>query len=309
MPRGTTTCLICNAALSYLQQVQGERFCGERCRGKHTTLRPHQVCLVCGRPLSPRELGVGVCASLECRHEVEEQKRERERRRLEALEERAGELRDREAKALGLQEPETYRPTVIPSFRARITNLAERRRRAFRDGVNRLISKASASLAASSPSEAGPLAPPASSVAPAPEVQAVLNGACALCQGFCCGRGGDHAYLTVETIRRYMVQHPGQRPRDVLAAYLDRMGSKTFEGSCLFHVPGGCGLPRDMRSDTCNRFFCEGLKGFQQGLTGQDPARGFFVSTSGDAIRAAAFCDEDGPRVVRLPPVPDQEEP
>ena len=68
---------------------------------------------------------------------------------------RAGELRDREAERLGLVELETYLPAVIPVFERRVTNLPERRRRRFRDFLNRLISEATEGRASSSPSDAG----------------------------------------------------------------------------------------------------------------------------------------------------------
>jgi hypothetical protein len=207
----------------------------------------------------------------------------------------------------GLQEPESYTPTVLPSSRATITDLPKHRLHAFREFVNRLIGVAGLPTAFPSPSEAGRPPAPVSPAAPAPEVQAVLNGACALCQGFCCGNGGNHAYLTVETIRLYMVKHPDQGPHEVLAAYLGRIRNDTVAGSCIFHQAGGCGLPREMRSDTCNRHFCEGLTEFQKGLTGRETARAFFVATAGEAILAAAFCNADGSRLVPLSPPTDQD--
>jgi hypothetical protein len=296
------SCLMCDASLSDLQVLQKARFCGERCRRQYATMSPGQHCKVCGRRLSLRESVTGFCASLECRYKADESYRERQRQEQAARQQRAGELRARQAEVLGLEEPETYLPAIIPFSRRRVTNLADRRRRAFRDHLNGLISEASESRASSSPSDAGLPTEPAPPGARALELQAVLGRACALCQGFCCGNGGNHAYLTVATIRRYMAQHPGQRPRDVLAAYLDRVGNKTCEGSCIFHQSGGCSLPRAMRSDTCNQYYCYGLTQFQQGLTVEDPARGFFVLMSGDAIKAATFCDEDGSQIVDLPP-------
>jgi hypothetical protein len=182
---------------------------------------------------------------------------------------------------------------IIPASDRWVTNLAQRRRGTFRDHVNRLIGEAGAGRAASCPSQVGPPAVPLPSEAAEPGVQAVLGRECAVCRGSGCRQGGNHAFLTVATIRRYMSQHPEHRPRDVLAAYLGRVGNKTFEGSCIVHQPGGCSLPRDMRSDTCNRFVCRSLTEFRQGLTGPDPPRGFFVSMSGDKILGAAFCDEE----------------
>ncbi len=201
---------------------------------------------------------------------------------------------------LGIQEPDTYRLTVIPTLRWRITNLPERRRRAFRDGLNRLISAASAHPAAHAPM-------PEPVVSPAPEIQAVLGRACALCQGFCCRAGGNHAYLTVETIRRYMAEHPDLRPRDVLAAYLGRVGPKTVEKSCVFHGPEGCRLSRDMRSDTCNEFYCGGLNELRSSQNDQEPVRAFFVAMAGATILTAAFCDQNESRVVPLTSVTDEE--
>jgi hypothetical protein len=46
------------------------------------------------------------------------------------------------------------------------------------------------------------------------------------------------------------------RPRDVLAAYLDRLVHRTETHSCVNHGANGCSLPREMRSDTCNDFYC-----------------------------------------------------
>jgi hypothetical protein len=300
MLRSVTSCLMCAAPLSDLQQLQKAGFCGERCRWQYATMPPGRQCAVCGRRLSLGESVAGLCSSPECRHKAGEPARERQRQEDAARKQRAGEFRDRQAEVLGLDEPETYRPAVIPAFRRRVTNLADRRRRAFRDHLNRLISEASESRAPSTPNDAGPPAVSAPTGILAPELQVIMGGACALCQGFCCAEGNDHAYLTVATIRRYVSQHPGQRPRDVLAAYLDRVGNKTFEGSCIFHQPGGCNLPPAMRSDTCNRYFCQGLTEFRQGSTAQDRPRGFFVSMSGDVIRAAAFCDEETSRVVSV---------
>jgi hypothetical protein len=295
---------MCDAPLSDLQRLQEATFCGEPCRWQYATLPPGRRCVVCGRRLSLRESAAGLCGSLECRHRLGEPGRERQRQESVALKQRAGELRDRGARALGLGEPETYRPAVIYASRRRVTNLPDRRRRAFRDRLNRLITEAGESRASSPGQAVLPVVPePSETVVPAPQV--VLGRACAVCGGFCCEHGKNHAYLTAATIRRYMAQHPDQRPRDVLAAYLGRVGNKTFAGSCIFHQPGGCNLPREMRSDTCNQYFCPGLIEFQQGLTAREPARGFFVSMSGDEVLGAAFCDEETSRIVGVSPESD----
>ncbi len=79
-----------------------------------------------------------------------------------------------------------------------------------------------------------------------------------------------------------------------------------MEGSCILHGPAGCALPREMRADICNQFYCAGLKEFQKGLTQEGPIRVFLAAAEGDTVTDAAFCDENGSRTVPVPPPDDQ---
>jgi hypothetical protein len=147
--------------------------------------------------------------------------------------------------------PDRFQRLTLPRGPSQQSNLAQRRRRRYRDLLNRLIAQAVVSQAP----------PPDLSEHVSPPVQdegaAQLAGqVCALCQGGCCTKGGDSAYLSVDTIRRVMALHPQWRPRDVLSAYLDRLSAKTQTGSCINHTEQGCSLPREMRSDTCNHYLC-----------------------------------------------------
>ena len=113
--------------------------------------------------------------------------------------------------------------------------------------------------------------------------------------------GFTHAYLTLETIRRYMTAHPDQRPRKVLAAYLDAIGNQTYAGSCVYHQADGCSLPRAMRADICNQFFCRGLLELQQKLLSTGLFRSFVVAATDDAIQRAALIHEDQMLIAPLP--------
>ncbi len=301
------TCLNCGLILSQLQQACGTRFCGDRCRFQHSTLAPHEVCVSCGRRLSPHQFGERLCENLVCRRQLEERTRESERLRLEVLRQEAERLLNREAEVLGVAQPDHYSLVIIPAVRRLLVPLDERRSRAFRETVSRLISEAAERLS-------HPPCAPASqqavdqAVQASPSVTAVTGQACALCRGWCCANGGNHAYLKVETLHRYMIEHPEQRPHEVLANYLLHLGDETVEDSCIFHQVDGCALPREMRSDTCNRFYCPGLDEYRQVSSSQSPARGFFAATVGASIIAAAFCDENGARYVSgttdMPPEP-----
>jgi hypothetical protein len=84
----------------------------------------------------------------------------------------------------------------------------------------------------------------------------------------------------------------------VLANYLRHLGDHSIEGSCIFHQVDGCGLPRELRSDTCNRFYCAGLVEYREAASNSDTVQGFFVATVDTTVIAGAFIDEDGARRV-----------
>ena len=292
-PEVTSTCLICQAPLSFWQ-AQNSRLCGRReCEWRYALLRKqHEVCVVCGRPLSARELPTQVCAASACqRAAVVDRGRmvyERNEARYAALIqqeiEQATRLRDQVMAAFGFREPDSFRLAVIPAATARLVKPPERRRRALRDHLNALLSQMAGLSALPLPAEE-----PAQPAKREFRLQAVLSQACACCRGFCCEGGGDHAYLTVETIRRYRAAHPDQRPRDILAAYLERVGPRTVEGSCIYHQANGCALPRAQRADLCNRHFCKALVEFQRDLPMTGPIRSFFVAAHYGVIQAASL--------------------
>jgi hypothetical protein len=80
---------------------------------------------------------------------------------------------------------------------------------------------------------------------------------CATCKGGCCVSGGSNAFLGVETVKRVRRLHPEWSRDRLLGEYLSRLPVETVAGSCVNHSASGCALPREMRSDTCNDFFCD----------------------------------------------------
>ncbi len=93
-------------------------------------------------------------------------------------------------------------------------------------------------------------------------VAAVLTAGCATCRGHCCKGGGDHAYLDERTMARVRRDHPEDDARAIIRLYLDRVAPRSFAGSCLFHGPDGCTLGRELRSELCNSYYCDGLQAF-----------------------------------------------
>ncbi len=300
------TCWICRAPLSFFQ-ARKSRLCGRgECDWRYARLqKQHEICLACGRPLSARELPAQVCANPDCQRaavvdrgrRLYEQNQARDAAFIQQEIEQAEQLHDRVMDAFGFREPDTFPLVVIPASTAKIVNLPEQRRRAFRNHLESLISQADVLPEALPAAEES--APPPPPTARESEIQAVLNKACTCCKGSCCGRGGDDAYLSVETLRRYRAANPDQRPSEVLAAYLERVSDRTVEGSCIYHQADGCALPRAMRADICNQHFCKALLKFQQNLPATGAIRAFFVAASDGAVRTAALVDETQMSIVQ----------
>ncbi len=104
----------------------------------------------------------------------------------------------------------------------------------------------------------------ASPLRPEPEGFAglVARTACALCKGWCCKGGEEHAYLDERTMARVRRARPELDARAVMRLYTDCVPPVNFQDSCVFHAPAGCTLDRGLRSDVCNSYFCSGLGHF-----------------------------------------------
>lgn len=98
-----------------------------------------------------------------------------------------------------------------------------------------------------------------------PDDSTPLAGAlCGFCGGRCCRYGaGSHAFITTELLRRWLASHPGQTAADAAAAYLALLPRQHVARSCPHHGRQGCTLPAAMRSDICNRYACDTLRGLQ----------------------------------------------
>jgi hypothetical protein len=288
------TCVICGVPLVAPDERARPVCRNAACRWRYDSAPRRQCCQVCQAPLAVEELALGVCAHERCRRAwFVERPQQRRREQRAAMEAQACELRARGGRALRVAEPETYAVTVIPRFTERMARLPAGRRRIFRERLREVVDDAFAPDARDTPPSQPP--PPE----PGAEEAAVLGAACARCRGYCCRNGGTHAYLSMATVRRYRAAHPEQGPAEVLAAYLARLPRRTVRGSCVFHGARGCTLPREMRSDVCNRFFCEGLRDFRDALAPGAPVRAFLASASAGEVHAGAFVDRDAVRVVR----------
>ncbi len=88
-----------------------------------------------------------------------------------------------------------------------------------------------------------------------------LNGsACGTCGGVCCNLGGDQAFLNVSKFTEVFAARPDVGPEEIVDEYIAKIPSETFLDSCIFHGLQGCGLTKQQRAITCNRYLCRSLQ-------------------------------------------------
>jgi hypothetical protein len=97
-----------------------------------------------------------------------------------------------------------------------------------------------------------------------------------------------------------MAANPHLRPREVLENYLDRLANRTNQNSCIYHGPQGCFLPRDMRSDTCNRWFCIGANRLRNEIGAEAPAETVLAREADGELRSAAMIVNGETRLMAL---------
>ena len=121
-----------------------------------------------------------------------------------------------------------------------------------------------------------------------------LDAACALCQGHCCLPGGAHAQLGVADIQRYRRRYPEAGPEEVRAAYLDHLPEQTVLLSCVYHGAEGCGLPRWLRSNTCNNLICRGQRLITEGAAAGDTAAVLIAAPRDRPVAVASWQVDTG---------------
>jgi len=237
-----------------------------------TDITPHRsktVCKICRGPLTVhQEVRGGVCDNPRCRNAM-----------LHLGKRRAEEHRAKIANCQGLSHVDDLPLAVVPCYDPSIRNLPEKRRRLFRDHLTLQISRA----VAVSPGELTEDEYPVT-LTPTPPEKAFLTEACRLCRGYCCTQGGTRAWMDAPTIMSHMANHPENRPRHVLEAYLDLLPKKSCQGSCVYHTEDGCTLPRSMRANICNRYYCRGQCELWDHFQGPDHSHALIIAMDRNVV-------------------------
>lgn len=97
-----------------------------------------------------------------------------------------------------------------------------------------------------------------------PPLQRISDHLCGLCKGGCCSTGREHAFLSVVTVRRMLDASPELTKDDIVQTYLQHLPHESIADACINQTGAGCALPRHLRSDVCNGYFCDSLRRFQR---------------------------------------------
>lgn len=289
------SCVMCNTPLRGVNQAT-DVLCGSAlCQHRYDMVPAWQKCRYCTRLLSVAQVAAGTCHERTCRDRpmAAAYTAAAERRRKEmALAKRH---RQRAATQLGIPHDKiaSYRLAVLPLNQDIETPLPEGRRTAFAQHLRRNLAEARARIAA------GELVEPAAITTsvdnrPDPEKEAethLMNAGCMTCRGECCKLGGDHAFNSSSTMMRFVDRHPMLDDEAVVARYLAYLGERTLKTGCVFQGQRGCTLPREMRSGTCNRFFCGDVRVLQHQLSDGDPVRAFIVNRKGARLTGDTFVE------------------
>ncbi len=192
-------------------------------------------------------------------------------------------------------ESASYVVAMIPFSEARVSELPRTRRDALEGVLRQNVAAARAIMHADA--EIGP-----ETLLSAPLVmhdsdalqhaESELRAAgCAACRGHCCMAGGNHAFNRVETMVRVMRANGAWSDDELVDAYLGFVAEHTMTDGCVYQGAQGCTLSRELRSEICNRYECNGLRMLRGQFDEGQPVRAYFVHREGGELRGGEFVE------------------
>ncbi len=215
--------------------------------------------------LQSRQIRFGIEQAKAKREQLAEKRRKEEQHYVAFLKQQV-------AKKLGI-DPANYPHVMISKNIRSITTLSKKRKAAFYAFLLNLVAETARDLQDPERSDDKQNYESFGSSPPYPiEVKA-----CEVCAGACCTKGENHAYLSKETIARYLTFHPDHSQDQIVQAHMACLPNLVYENSCAFHTETGCRLPRNLRSSTCNEFKCDALIDMNTTLQESPDTKGFLV--------------------------------
>ena len=211
------------------------------------------------------------------------------------------ELRDTHPMAMKISDRSSW-PVVVTPYNGSVSQrLAASRRKKLQQHVAKVAAAVRTHLDAVAAGVEAAKPAPERSAPFADEVGAVLVQACIGCRGHCCRQGGDHAFISFDTIMHFMQNNPHHSVQEVVDAYVERLPRRSIRSGCVFQHVHGCTLPRDMRADLCNRYYCGALSEFRHAVDAGASPRAFFVPSNNETFDRGIFASPGLVQIVRAP--------
>ena len=199
------------------------------------------------------------------------------------------------ARGVARDERDRYVVAVIPHNDARVSRLPHSRREALERVLRSNVAEARALLRSDAPIEPESLLPalPATRASAAQQrAESTLRAAgCAACRGHCCMAGGNHAFNRAETMVRVLRANSAWSDDEIVQVYVSHVAERTMTDGCVFQGERGCTLTRELRSEMCNRYECNGLRTLREHFDEGEPVRAYFVNRKGASLRGGEFVE------------------
>lgn len=293
----TPNCDVCGATRLSMRTPQPFLCNSVYCASRYAALPANRKCGVCTRPLRPDQWAMGACASATCRQAWLVDRAIAGQRRLEqATYDATVAQRDRLAARRGIpvEERKSYRLAILPHNSERPSRLLPARREAFVTRLRASLIEARERLArgeAAPPPTVVPMLANGRTEAEFSAERALVGAACASCRGECCKQGGDHAFLRPDAMMAYLAANPTHDDEQIVSRYLALLPMRTLTNGCVFQQTDGCALPRDLRSDVCNRYFCEALGAIRHTFGPGEPVRAYLTHQKYRRPRPGVFVE------------------
>ena len=289
-------CAMCGKALPAWLAVKGVVCESPLCGFRFAALPAQEKCVLCTRPVPPLLRAERHCGSARCRHTLLVERPTaalRQARVTIFATAPAYQAKAAAAHGLTVEEGRSFAISVIPKNLDRVRRLPVRRREAFEAHLRQKLAGARQRLTVgAAPSVAPVEAPPEEPLTARRRAElAILGAGCGACRGNCCRGGGDHAYQGEDSMVKYLRRYPDRDDDAAIADFLGYVPSRTMSEGCIYQRADGCALPRDMRADICNTFFCDGLNEIRFLYGDGRPVRALFVHYDGTTLHGGQFVE------------------
>ncbi len=253
---------------------------------------PHCGAHECARFLSQREsmpepLFLAQLTGLKSRiRDRKVYQQDRERRILARVEGEADENRRQLDSFLAMRtdlDRRDVHPMVIPVGRSKVVPLSSARIEKYREHLLAVAAEAETYLSVAEVCEDQNLRPSVNRAlheerfTQDSRVQKISDRLCAACRGACCSSGGETAYLSPLSLRKASDAYPALDTAEIVSLYLSRLPSESIEHACINQTASGCSLPKTLRSDICNAYFCDPLLEYHRESSSVEPKPAVFA--------------------------------